>query len=958
MGAKVKIQVKSCRNLPIMDRSSGLTDAYVVVKCGSEYQFKTPVCRKTLNPSWNIDAFRFEVPNNDYLQENVIEFKIIDYDVVTQDDVIGTVIVDTNLLALNQVNQFSGWLPIFDSFRGVCGELNIHIKIDFIQNINPYRDSCPEVQFFSCPSIYPLMEYTQYSIRISDFVEELLIDDDPEYDSFKDLLRSSRSSNDQRQLLLYQLSGRLKRRMGKKVQEANDNIIFGYEECFDLENDIIIVRGLGTRCKLSTKRLVEEIPQIALPGTPPMNIIPLTDFASSPLAAASVDSPTNTFNGQSDVKLITIKTLDSQHIKYMAGIVQARSVKLLSPDMKLSDMQKERDGWWNELRAEIKENARSLGCTHVIGYSEQYELFSKGSVCILCAEGTAAVLNPQFENYNIRNLSDDQEEKEVDKHIEDRYCRMFHLPKNSPFFRAGASVCPLRGDGYVPNMFISTCEIPNIIEQRFSLQQKHFIEARICRTKKKKFGESNAYSISNVLPFVVHDLHKQFVHKMNLCHCNAAFSVSYNLAINDNFIILTCRGTGLCIDALPRNEKMSFILPDEKDNTDQIRLLTDYSDYYSILLDNSIEERHEEAETEENVDSPRGKDLNDSISSGSENEELIESGSAGFALEMADEQDEDFINSLVEPLLPCGIHFTTLKHISELASKSMSHLQYIFLEKSFPLKTDNVKKQQQYIASLFRELYITLSFKLLLLSNEELNQSVYVMGISEKLRLEDSNDLIITLQAMPALVTSHQLKANPQLEQMKANLPQLLPPLPHPQSITTNIDIGSPRKRDTSPLNRGTSQNLTSSFETPEMLFNMDIDQKSETPSVIPEERDIDKEWMEEQYVVITPMYFIPGAKIEKVVGAITQHLVRESTNVVQFSSFQQECIMEATSIIRAHTKAIDCNALINYSVKFHAVLDNPSKKQAYIMLTISGDACKVSYSSSSGLQRLTELSK
>jgi len=599
MGAKVKILVKACRNLPIMDSYHGLTDAYVVVRFGPEFQFKTPVCRKTLNPTWNLDAFRFEVPNNDYLQENVIEFRVIDYDVVTQDDVIGTVIVDTNTIALNQVTQCSGWFPIFDSIRGVCGELNVNIKIDYIHNINPYRDSSPEVQFFSCPSIFPLMEYTQYSLRIGDIVEELLIDDDPEYD-WKDLIRSSRSSNDERQLLLYKLSGRLKRRVGKKVQEATDNIVLGYEESFDLEDDNIIVRGLGTRCKLA--------PNLSLPSphilggtqttggtfsvnenlgmsiTPPMNIIPLLDFHPSPTGVnqLNMDSPTSAsamVPPTSDVKILTVKTFDSHHIKYMAGIVQARSVKLVTTEtMKLSDMQKERDSWWNELRAEIRENAKSLGCTHVLGYSEHYEIFLRGSVCILCAEGTAAILNPQYDLCNIRNLADAEHDQEhVDK--DEDCCSMFHLPRNSPFYRAGASRCP-NGDGFVPNMFMSTCEMPSVIEQRVSQQPKHFIEARICRSKKKKFGESNANAISNILPFVVHDLHKQFVHKLKLCHCNTAFSVTYGLTINDNYIIMTCKGTGLYLDALPRNAKMDFILPDEKDSTEQLRLLQEYSEYY------------------------------------------------------------------------------------------------------------------------------------------------------------------------------------------------------------------------------------------------------------------------------------------------------------------------------------------------------------------------------------------
>ncbi|KAF0981169.1 hypothetical protein FDP41_012957 [Naegleria fowleri] len=684
-----------------------------------------------------------------------------------------------------------------------------------------------------------------------------------------------------------------------------------------------------------------------------MNIIPLLEFHASPTgnALANIESPTGAgFNTpQSDVKLLTIKSLDSQHIIYLAGIVQARSVKLVTTEtMKLSDMQKERDSWWNELRTEIRENAKSLGCSHVIGYSESYEIFIRGSVCILCAQGTAAILNPQYDICNIRNLSDDLHEENISEKVsEEKYCSIFHLPRNSPFYRAGASKCPLHADGYVPNLFLSTCEMPSIVEQRVLNQPKHYIEARICRSKKKEFGESNATVVSNILPFAVHDLHKQFMNKMKLCNCNSAFCVTYGLTINDNFIVLTCKGTGVYLDALPRNAKMDFILPDEKDNTEQLKLLKEYSDYYSAELDASIvEEPHlirELQDEERQVDSPRFKDtLDNSSYTSSDNEDVIgEMGSAGFALELEDEQDEDFINSILEPLSPNGIHFTTLKHQSDIASKHMSHLQFIFLEKSFPLSktTHNVKQQQQYIASLFRELYITLSFKLLLFANQELNQRVYVMGMSEKIRFNNANDFTITLQAMPVLVSSKPSTLS-HLDQLKSNLPKLFPSFPYPHDIGGSSDqlSNSPRKEDT----------ITSSEEL-----------KNIRDIVIAQENDIDKEWLEESYVVTSPMYFIPGAKIEKLVGKINHHLVRESNNVMDFASFQQECIMEATSIVRAHTRAIDCNALLNYCVKFHAVLDNPSKKQAYIMLTVSGDACRVSYSpnSSAGIHRLIELS-
>ncbi len=68
----------------------------------------------------------------------------------------------------------------------------------------------------------------------------------------------------------------------------------------------------------------------------------------------------------------------------------ARSVKFLGKlEAKLSD-QETREGWWSELRDEVKSHARVMCCSHVIGYSETCTLV--GDVYVLSAVGTAAIL--------------------------------------------------------------------------------------------------------------------------------------------------------------------------------------------------------------------------------------------------------------------------------------------------------------------------------------------------------------------------------------------------------------------------------------------------------------------------------------------------------------------------------------------------------------------------------------
>ena len=69
MPSTVKIRVLAARDLPVMDRSSKLTDAFVEIRFGDR-TMETRTARKTLNPRWNED-FRFDVSDDSRLQDEV-----------------------------------------------------------------------------------------------------------------------------------------------------------------------------------------------------------------------------------------------------------------------------------------------------------------------------------------------------------------------------------------------------------------------------------------------------------------------------------------------------------------------------------------------------------------------------------------------------------------------------------------------------------------------------------------------------------------------------------------------------------------------------------------------------------------------------------------------------------------------------------------------------------------------
>ncbi|CAL1527603.1 unnamed protein product, partial [Lymnaea stagnalis] len=109
-------------------------------------------------------------------------------------------------------------------------------------DFNKFRQSSCGIQFFcSCevPSGWRIQ-------GILGFVEELVVNDDPEY-QWIEKIRTPRASNEARQRLFSKLSGTLQRKLGVKVMELGGNAVLGYFQNFDLEGESgIVVRGIGT----------------------------------------------------------------------------------------------------------------------------------------------------------------------------------------------------------------------------------------------------------------------------------------------------------------------------------------------------------------------------------------------------------------------------------------------------------------------------------------------------------------------------------------------------------------------------------------------------------------------------------------------------------------------------------------------------------------------------------------
>ncbi|XP_070686191.1 C2 domain-containing protein 5 isoform X4 [Pempheris klunzingeri] len=245
MPGKLKAKIVAGRHLPVMDRASDLTDAFVEVKFGNT-TFKTDVCPKSLNPQWNSEWFKFEVDDED-LQDEPLQVTVLDHDTYSANDAIGKVYIDIDPLLCNEAaSVISGWFPIYDTIHGIRGEINVLVKVELFNDLNRFRQSSCGVKFFCTTSIPRCYR----AAMVHGFVEELVVNEDPEY-QWIDRIRTPRASNEARQRLISLMSGELQRKIGLKVLEMGGNAVVGYLQCFDLEGESgLVVRAIGTACTL------------------------------------------------------------------------------------------------------------------------------------------------------------------------------------------------------------------------------------------------------------------------------------------------------------------------------------------------------------------------------------------------------------------------------------------------------------------------------------------------------------------------------------------------------------------------------------------------------------------------------------------------------------------------------------------------------------------------------------
>nr|XP_048682738.1 C2 domain-containing protein 5 isoform X19 [Caretta caretta] len=681
---------------------------------------------------------------------------------------------------------------------------------------------------------------------------------------------------------------------------------------------------------------------------------------------------TQTALEQREFPFFTLTAFPPGFLVHVGGVVSARSVKLLDR-IHNPDEPETRDAWWAEIRQEIKSHAKALGCHAVVGYSESTSICEE--VCILSASGTAAVLNPRF-------LQDGTMEGCLEQRIEETSppgCGFCHIPYdelNMPF-PAHLTYCYNCRKQKVPDVLFTTVDLP---AEAMVIGKGCLIQARLCRLKKKAQAEANATSISNLLPFMEYEVHTQLMNKLKLKGMNALFGLRIQITVGENMLMGLASATGVYLTALPPPGGIQIAGKTPNDGT--------YEQHISHMqkkINDTIAKNKELYEInppeipEEIIGSPfpeprqRSRLLRSQSESSDEVMELdLSHGKKdAFVLEIDDTDAMEDVHSLLTDVPPPPGFYSCNTEIMPGINNWTSDIQMFTSVRVSRLSNINLTNQtlnknfNDLCENLLKSLYFKLrsmipcclchvNFTVALPEDEVIQVTVTAVAITF-----DKNQALQTSK-VPAEKTLQrastdneeqlqfplELCSDPLVSQPFSPAKEVLENASSQTGIpaaqrATSVDYSSFADRCNSwieliklkaqTIRRG-SIKTTASLDKASPLAEGHLRHRS-VPSCTNSTVSV---------VKMTPLSFIPGAKITKYLGIINMFFIRETTSLREeggVSGFLHAFIAEVFAMVRAHVAALGGNAVVSYIMKQCVFMENPNKNQAQCLINVSGDA-------------------
>ena len=345
---------------------------------------------------------------------------------------------------------------------------------------------------------------------------------------------------------------------------------------------------------------------------------------------------------------LTLQQYPIGFIKTVCGVVCARSVKLHTSAIISSSNEIDlRDKWWIELRNEIRSQMKTFNCHIVLGYTETKAICD--DLVVLSAMGTAALIDEKYfisqniatpqqpqQNSNLLNINTNFNENMCNydysnnfTDLNNKTCSIFHLipsivsatlnqqtsenaSSNSTSQQQQQQIDSeeqFGGTQIIPNSTCSQClqaQVPNVlfltiqpIPELLTVGKGCFIKALVTRSYKKSNSETTARIISDCLPFIEYELHRQLINKLKINGMNTLYGFKCQISIGENLIIGIAEATACFTACLPQSQLVKLMSSSSSSKTkselDEMNKLLKENllkniDFYQITSDNISKE--------------------------------------------------------------------------------------------------------------------------------------------------------------------------------------------------------------------------------------------------------------------------------------------------------------------------------------------------------------------------------
>ncbi|EGT29880.1 hypothetical protein CAEBREN_12216 [Caenorhabditis brenneri] len=534
---RLEICVHSAKSLPVMNKSINSTDAFVEVRF-LETIDKTDVIT-SLNPVWNSEQFVFDTDEKE-LAEEWLQFRVMDHDTYSANDAIGRVNIDCNIflerMRLSKIDLLEETLTmkVYDTIYGNRGELTVHIKMQLLMQYSPKN----YVHIMST-------NFIPSTLRVSDIfglVDHIRCEKDPDYE-WLDKIRTPRATNEARQNAIRVTMRDAIMGLAMKAYQMGGNAIVGLLEYVDMEgsaSDLLTCRVIGTCVKVLH------------------DLVPPLPF------------------GKPQKPILTIDKLPAERQVGLGALLSSRSIKLLNEDEEPETVRK---NYWVALRAELFQQARSIGCNLIVGYTESVTV--NEGVALLTCTGTAIVQSDGAEVLAACHISEgsarnspvitrDSTEKEIKERkalfkfngSEGREkrsdsaprafrCNQFHCPTQETKYHSPSKVvsCAYCKTGHVGEFVLSTQQCPSA---QYYAGPRNFIQVSVCKKIASDPNETADYAadIGNALPYSDHELIGNLLTEAKSIYPlgNAIFSLAITNSVCDDSLV--CIITGVLVRLL------------------------------------------------------------------------------------------------------------------------------------------------------------------------------------------------------------------------------------------------------------------------------------------------------------------------------------------------------------------------------------------------------------------------